>query len=135
MNATTMVTPQPLVRRQVERRRAEEVALLDAPIGGLEEFDDVASWVLEEHLGAARTGDHVISECHSGCSETVDLASEIRGNKVMRFQPPGPGRAPSGMARPAELFGPLKRSRKLPRRTSANAGSALENSWKPRCVV
>ena len=40
----------------------------------------------------------------------------------MRFQPPGPGLAPSGIGRPAELVGPLSRSRRLPRVTSANAG-------------
>ena len=42
--------------------------------------------------------------------------------KWMRFQPPGPGLAPSVIARPAELVGPLNSSRRLPRLTSANAG-------------
>ena len=45
--------------------------------------------------------------------------------KWMRFQPPGPGLAPSGIGRPAELFGPESSSRRLPRLTSANAGAAL----------
>src|SRR6516164_4107015 len=43
----------------------------------------------------------------------------------MRFHPPGPGRAPSGIGRPAELFGPLSRSRSDPRVTSAKAGAAF----------
>src|SRR5688572_9398280 len=53
----------------------------------------------------------------------------------MRFQPPGRGRSPSGIARPAELAGPLSNSRNDPRLTSANAGAALERSEKPRCFV
>ena len=51
----------------------------------------------------------------------------------MRFQPPGPGLAPSGMGRPAELAGPLSSSRRLPRVTSAKAGAALVRTSKPRC--
>ena len=53
----------------------------------------------------------------------------------MRFQPPGPGLAPSGMGRPAELAGPLSSSRRLPRVTSAKAGTALVSNSKPRCSV
>src|SRR6266540_4158418 len=53
----------------------------------------------------------------------------------MRFQPPGLGRRPSGMGRPAELVGPLSSSRRLPRVTSAKAGAALERSVKPKWVV
>ena len=55
--------------------------------------------------------------------------------KWMRFQPPGPGVRPSGIGRPAELFGPLSSSRSLPRTTSANAGAALERSLKPKWLV
>src|SRR3954470_22484979 len=53
----------------------------------------------------------------------------------MRFQPPGPGRSPSAIGRPAELVGPLSRSRSAPRATSANAGAWLESNEKPRCWV
>src|SRR5262245_37212820 len=53
----------------------------------------------------------------------------------MRFQPPGPGRAPSGIARPAELVGPLSNSRNEPSATSAKAGAAFERRLKPRCFV
>src|SRR5205814_4656941 len=53
----------------------------------------------------------------------------------MRFQPPGPGLLPSGIGRPAELFGPLSNRRSDPSATSANAGAALERTVKPRCVV
>jgi hypothetical protein len=42
----------------------------------------------------------------------------------MRFQPPGPGRSPSGIGRPAELLGPLSNRRSDPSVTSANAGAA-----------
>ena len=52
-------------------------------------------------------------------------ASRSSTMKWMRFQPPGPGVAPSGIGRPAELFGPARSSRRLPRLTSANAGAAL----------
>ena len=45
------------------------------------------------------------------------------------------GRRPSGMARPAELVGPLSRSRRSPRVTSAKAGAALDRRAKPRWVV
>jgi hypothetical protein len=48
----------------------------------------------------------------------------------MRFHPPGAGWVPSGMGRPAELFGPLSKRRRLPRTTSANAGAALVRSLK-----
>ena len=53
----------------------------------------------------------------------------------VRFQLPGPGLRPSGIARPAELAGPLSSRRRLPRTTSANAGAALERSVNPKCVV
>ena len=53
----------------------------------------------------------------------------------IRFQPPGPGVAPSGIGRPAELFGPASSSRRLPRLTSANAGAALVSGSKPSSVV
>ena len=53
-------------------------------------------------------------------------------SRWMRFHPPGPGTRPSGIGRPAELFGPLSRSLSAPRRTSANAGAALEIGSKPR---
>src|SRR6516164_2471353 len=53
----------------------------------------------------------------------------------VRFQPPGPGLAPSGIGRPAELLGPASNSRSDPRATSANAGAALERSLNPRCFV
>src|SRR5262245_54123905 len=53
----------------------------------------------------------------------------------MRFQPPGLGRSPSGIGRPAELVAPLSSSRNEPRATSANAGACLEISVKPRCAV
>jgi hypothetical protein len=55
--------------------------------------------------------------------------------KWMRFQPPGSGARPSGIDRPAELVGPLRSSRRLPRTTSANAGAALERRVKPKWVV
>jgi hypothetical protein len=42
---------------------------------------------------------------------------------------------PSGIARPAELVGPLNSRRRLPRTTSANAGAALERTVKPKWVV
>ena len=53
----------------------------------------------------------------------------------MRFHPPAAGTRPSGIARPAELVAPLRRSRSSPRLTSANAGAALEISVKPSLVV
>jgi hypothetical protein len=53
----------------------------------------------------------------------------------MRFHPPGEGTVPSGIGRPAELVGPLSRSRSLPRITSANAGAALILTVNPRCFV
>ena len=103
--------------------------------GGLEELDEVAGRVLDQDLGAAWTADDVVAKRHSGCFETGDIAGEVGGDEVDSFQPPGPGRAPSGMTRPAELAGPLNSSRRFPRLTSANAGSALDNSLKPRWVV
>jgi hypothetical protein len=66
------------------------------------------------------------------CSISAAMSSTI---KWMRFQPPGRGVRPSGIDRPAELFGPLSSSRRLPRTTSANAGAALERSVKPKWVV
>src|SRR5262245_51914644 len=49
--------------------------------------------------------------------------------------PPGPGLAPSGMGRPAELVGPLSSSRRLPRVTLANAGPELVSTSKSRNFV
>ena len=51
--------------------------------------------------------------------------------KWIRFQPPGPGVAPSAIGRPAEDFGPESSSRRFPRLTSANAGGALVNAILP----
>jgi hypothetical protein len=55
-------------------------------------------------------------------STSPAMSSTIRW---MRFQPPGSGLRPSGIGRPAELFGPASSRRSLPRITSANAGEAL----------
>jgi hypothetical protein len=52
--------------------------------------------------------------------------------KWILFQPPGAGLRPSGMGRPAELVGPLRRSRRSPRVTSANAGDAFDSNVNPR---
>ena len=53
--------------------------------------------------------------------------------KWMRFHPPGPGMAPSGIGRPAELIGPLSSMRRLPFVTSANAGELIP-TLKPKWV-
>src|SRR4051812_33042073 len=52
--------------------------------------------------------------------------------KWMRFHPPGAGVRPSGIARPAELLGPLSSRRRLPRTPSAKAGAALNRSVNPK---
>ena len=52
----------------------------------------------------------------------------------MRFQPPGPGRSPSAIARPAELIGPESSNRRLPRVTSAKAGLLIP-TVNPKCRV
>ena len=56
------------------------------------------------------------------CSTSASMSPTM---KCTRFQPPGSGVRPSGIGRPAELFGPLSSSRRPPRTTSANAGAAL----------
>jgi hypothetical protein len=55
--------------------------------------------------------------------------------KWMRFHPPGAGVGPSGIGRPAEIFGPLRSSRSAPRRASANAGATLEITSNPNTGV
>ena len=63
--------------------------------------------------------------CAPASRRRATSASMSSTMKWMRFQPPGPGLAPSGIGRPAELAGPASSSRRLPRLTSANAGAAL----------
>jgi UvrD-like helicase family protein len=63
---------------------------------------------------------------------SVSMSSTM---KWMRFHPPGSGFVLSGIGRPAELVGPASSRRRLPRRTSANAGDALVRSSKPSSSV
>jgi hypothetical protein len=62
-------------------------------------------------------------------STSAAMSSTMRW---MRFQPPGAGMRPSDIGRPAELLGPLSKSRRLARTTSANAGPGLVRSVKSK---
>ena len=52
-------------------------AAAGASPGGLEQFDHVAGGVLQQDLGAARSGDDVVAEPAAGGAEPVDLAGQV----------------------------------------------------------
>ena len=83
----------------------------------LEQLDQVARRVLDEDLLPAGTGDDVVAERHAFGPQAGDLGVQVGRKEVNPVPPPGPGRAPSGVARPAELSGPLSSRRRLSRMT------------------
>jgi hypothetical protein len=101
----------------------------------LEELDDVAGGILEQDLGAARAGDDVVAERRSRLAQPANFGIDLVDDEVGAVPAAGPGLAPSGIGRPAELVGPLSSSRRLPRRTSANAGAKSDSTPNPRCFV
>ena len=88
----------------------------------LEQLDRVAGRVVQDDLPSARAGDHVAAEGHAGGAQPGDLGVDVVDQQVDAVPAAGSGRRPSGIGRPAELAGPDSSSRRLPRRTSANAG-------------
>ena len=85
-------------------------------VGGLEQLDRVARGILEQDLLAARPGDDVVAETSDRPPSAARPRPRCpRRSRWMRFHPPGSGVRPSGIGRPAELFGPLSNRRRLPR--------------------
>jgi hypothetical protein len=57
---------------------------------GLEQLDRVTGRIVDDDLGATRSGhDFTRAEWHPGSSQTLDLCREISYLEVNRFQPPG----------------------------------------------
>jgi hypothetical protein len=113
-------------------RRPVDAGRLTASIGGLEQLDRVARGIVEHDLGAARSSHHVAPEPGPGSTQALDLGGDVVDDEL---DPVPPGWRPSGIGRPAELFGPLRRSRRSSRATSAKAGDAFESNEKPRRSV
>jgi hypothetical protein len=65
-----------------------------------EELDRVAGRVLEQDLLAAHAGDDVVAEEGAGCAQLFDKAARSDTSSENRFQPPGSGCVPSGIACP-----------------------------------
>jgi hypothetical protein len=98
----------------------------------LKELNRIPGWIVEQDLRANRSGHDVVAEMDAGGAKSIYFGRKVFDDEVVRFQPPGPGRRPSGIGRPAELLGPLSSDRKSPRATSAKAGAVLEMRVKPR---
>jgi nicotinic acid phosphoribosyltransferase len=88
----------------------------DSEVAAFGRVDDVGGTV----IALARHGGETSIHAHGWGATSAGRSSMMRG---IRFQPPGPGCSPSGIGRPAELVGPLSKSRREPRVTSANAGA------------
>jgi hypothetical protein len=102
---------------------------------GLEQLDHVAGWILEQDLLPAGPGHDVVAERGARIAQVCDVSVDIVDDEMDSIPAAGAGFRPSGIGRPAELCGPARSSRRLPRVTSANAGDALDKSLNPRCLV
>jgi len=71
-----------------------------------------------------------LRNCAPASRNRATSAGRSSTMRWMRFQPPGFGRSPSGIGRPAELAGPLSRSLSDARWTSAKAGAWLESTCR-----
>jgi hypothetical protein len=76
---------------------------------------------LEQDLLAAGALEDVVAEPCTGVAESGHFGIDVLDDEVDAVPAAGPGLAPSGIDRPAELVGPMSSSRRLPRATSANA--------------
>jgi len=66
---------------------------------------------------SARTRDDVVAESQACCAQSIHLGGDAATTRWILVHPPGDGWAPSGIARPVELRGPLGNRRRRPRVT------------------
>src|SRR6266545_4812253 len=99
----------------------------------LKQLDRVARGVVDQDLGSSGARSDIVAEPQPGRAKALDFRRDVVHNELDPV--PAARTRYAGIGHPAELVGPLSRSRKSPRVTSANAGGAFESSLKPKCVV
>ena len=65
---------------------------------GLEEFDGIAGRIVHYHLIAAPTLNDVAAHGYAGFLQFLSKPGKVRHSIWIRFQPPGSGTRPSGIA-------------------------------------
>jgi hypothetical protein len=73
----------------------------------LEKLNEIPRRVYQQDLRSAGSRHDVVSELHAGGTQPRHLRGKIVDDQVNAIPAAGPGRVPSGIARPAELVGPL----------------------------
>ncbi|WP_068269386.1 hypothetical protein [Aldersonia kunmingensis] len=84
---------------------------------------------------SARATDDVVAELHTARAEPFDVGGDVVDDELQPVPAAGEGTSPSGMGRPAELFGPDNNSWSRSRTTAAKAGEASKSTVKFRWVV
>jgi hypothetical protein len=95
--------------RSPSRNSLDEASLPVAlPVGGAEQLNRVARWILEQDLLAPRTGDDVVSERHAFGAQTLDLGLDVVHHELDTVPAPRARllpvrhRPPRGAGRPAQ---------------------------------
>ena len=65
---------------------------------GLEEFDGITGWIVHYQLLAAPTLNDVAAQGYTCFVESLGKRGKVRHFNRIRFQPPGSGTRPSGIA-------------------------------------
>src|SRR5262245_14426505 len=50
--------------------------------GQLKQFDQIAGWILDENLGAAGPGHHIVAELDTGAAQPVDLRRQVLDDQM-----------------------------------------------------
>jgi hypothetical protein len=93
----------------------------EAPSRQLEELDRVAGRIFEQDLTSAPASDNLVAKAHPRLRRASTSSARLSTSSWIRFQPPGSGSRPSGIASPAPpLPGALSSRRSSPRDNIAN---------------
>jgi hypothetical protein len=101
----------------------------------LEELDRVARWVVEQDLLTAWTFDNVVAERQPGGPKTGDLGCDVGDNEVDAIPTARSWHATIGHVAPGRASRTDRSNRRLPRCTSAKAGTNAVLSENPRRPV
>jgi hypothetical protein len=101
----------------------------------LEELDRISGGILGQDLLTARPADDLVAEGDSPRPAAARPRARVVDDEVDAIPTPRLRYAAVGHRTAAELSGPLRSSRRLPRTTSANAGAKLVFTVKPKWVV
>ena len=105
-------------------------------LGGLEQLDRVAGWILQQDLLATVAVTTSLRNCPCGVPSRATVSGRSSTSIRMRFQPPGAGEPTVGHGLPGHAApGRLSSSRSAPRETCAKPSAGCRSSRKPRSSV